>query len=90
VVDGLVDTADRVRSRARARERVIELLTARPVERIGILHTMTEDVESFRDEVVARLPGGVDPARVSVEAIGPSIGPHVGPGAVGGVVLRRR
>jgi DegV family protein with EDD domain len=90
VVDGLVDTADRVRSRARARERVIELLTARPVERIGILHTMTEDVESFRDEVVARLPGGVDPARVSVEAIGPSIGPHVGPGAVGGAVLRRR
>ena len=90
VVDGLVDTADRVRSRARARERVIELLTARPVERIGILHTGTDDVEAFRDEVVARLPGGVDPARVSVQTIGPSIGPHVGPGAVGGVVLRRR
>ena len=90
VVDGLVETADRVRSRARARERVIELLTARPVERIGILHTLTEDVESFRDEVVARLPGGVDPARVSVHTVGASVGPHLGPGALGAVVLLRR
>ncbi len=90
VVDGLVETADRVRSRARARERVIELLTARPVERIGILHTVTDDVESFRDEVVARLPGGVDPTRVSVHTVGASVGPHLGPGALGAVVLLRR
>jgi len=90
VVDGLVDTADRVRSRARARERVIELLTARPVERIGILHTMAEDVEAFRDAVVGRLPGGVDPARVSVHTVGASVGPHLGPGALGAVVLLKR
>jgi DegV family protein with EDD domain len=90
VVDGLVETADRVRTRARARERVIELLAARPVERIAILHTGTDDVEAFRETVVRRLPGGVDPAHVSVQRIGPSIGPHVGPGAIGGVVLLRR
>jgi DegV family protein with EDD domain len=90
VVDGLVETADRVRTRARARERVTELLTARPVERIAILYTVTDDIEAFRDAVVARLPGGVDPSFVSVNQVGPSVGPHVGPGAVGGVVLLRR
>ncbi len=90
VVDGLVETADRVRSRARARERVIELLTARPVERIAILHTVAEDVEAFRDAVVGRLPGGVDPARVSVHTVGASVGPHLGPGALGAVVLLKR
>jgi DegV family protein with EDD domain len=90
VVNGLVDTADRVRSRVKARERVIELLTARPVERIGILFTVTDDVEAFRDAVVARLPGGVDPARVSVHTVGASVGPHLGPGALGAVILLKR
>jgi len=90
IVAGGVETADRVRTRARARERAIELLTSRPVERIGILHAPTDDIEAFRDLVVERLPGGVDPAYVSVHMLGPSIGPHVGPGAVGAVVLLKR
>jgi DegV family protein with EDD domain len=90
VVDGLVETADRVRTRARALERVTELLTARPVERIAILHTGIGDVEAFRASVVSRIPGGVDPDHISIRTIGPSIGPHVGPGALGGVVLLRR
>ena len=89
-MDGLVETADRVRTRARARERVIELLTARPVERITILQTVTDDIEVFRDTVVAALPGGVDPAFVSIQTVGPSVGPHLGPGAVGAVMLLRR
>jgi DegV family protein with EDD domain len=90
VVDGLVETADRVRTRARALERVIELLATRPVERIAILHTGIGDVEAFRVSVVSRIPGGVDPDHISIRTIGPSIGPHVGPGALGGVVLLRR
>ncbi len=90
MADGLVETADRVRTRARALERVIELLAARPVERIAILHTGIGDVEAFRASVVGRIPGGVDPDHVSIRTIGPSIGPHVGPGALGGVVLLRR
>jgi DegV family protein with EDD domain len=90
VTDGEVETADKVRTRARAHERVIELLAARPVERIAILHSRTPGIEAFRDAVVARLPGGVDPAHVRISVIGPSIGPHVGPGCVGGVVLLRR
>lgn len=87
VRDGLVVEADRVRTRSKARERCIELLTARPAERLAILHTMDADVESFRDEVVRRMPGGIDPSRVSIEAVGPSVGPHIGPGCVGGVIL---
>jgi DegV family protein with EDD domain len=90
VIDGLVETADRVRTRARARERVIELLTARPVERVAILHTMTPDVDDFRAEVLARLPGGVDPAAVTTTVVGSSVGPHLGPGCVGAVILLRR
>jgi len=90
VRDGLVETADRVRTRGKARERVRELLTARPVEAIAFLYTPPADPASFRDEVVARLPGGVDPDRVSVQPVGPSVGPHLGPGCLGGVVLYRR
>ncbi|HZL15245.1 MAG TPA: DegV family protein, partial [Verrucomicrobiae bacterium] len=90
VVDGLVETVDRVRTRARARERVIELLTAHPVERIAILQTVTDDIEAFRDTVVRLVPGGVDPAHVSIRTVGPSVGPHLGPGVVGAAMLLRR
>jgi len=90
VVDGVVETADRVRTRAKARERVIELITSRPVERIAILHTQTPDVAAFREEVVGRLPGGIDPGRVSTEIVGPSVGPHLGPGCLGAVMLLSR
>ena len=90
VVDGVVETADRVRTRSKARERVIALLTSRPVERIAILHTPAPDVAAFREEVVGRLPGGVDPGRVSTETVGPSVGPHIGPGCLGAVVLLSR
>jgi DegV family protein with EDD domain len=88
--DHKVDVFERVRTRSKARARTIELLTARPIERLAILHTTNADVEAFRDEVVARIPGGVDPDCVSVEIVGASVGPHLGPGAVGGVVLYAR
>ena len=90
VTDGLVETADRVRTRAKARERAIELLVARPVDWIVFLHTPGADVEAFRADVLARLPGGVEPAHVASAVVGPSVGPHIGPGCVGGVVLLRR
>jgi len=90
VIDGLVETADKVRTRAKARGRAVELLTAKPVERIAFLHAGAPDLDAFRTEVLARLPGGVDPAHVTTEVIGPSVGPHVGPGCVGAVVLLRR
>ncbi len=89
VQDGVVDTVDKVRTRSKARERMIELITERPIERLAILHTMSPDVESFRDEVVGRALGGLDPADVTIDLVGASVGPHLGPGCVGAAILYR-
>jgi DegV family protein with EDD domain len=88
VEHGVVDTADRVRTRSKARERLIEMIVERPVERLAILHTLAPDVEAFRTEVLARLPDLV-PGSVSIELVGSSVGPHLGPGCVGAAVLYR-
>jgi DegV family protein with EDD domain len=88
VKHGVVETIDRVRTRAKARERLIELIVERPIERLSILHTISPDVEAFRDEVLARVPG-LDPAGVTIELVGPSVGPHLGPGCVGAAILYR-
>jgi DegV family protein with EDD domain len=88
VKDGEVDTADKVRTRSKARERAAELITERPIERLSILHTMAPDVEEFRATILARVPD-LDPASVTVELVGASVGPHMGPGCVGAAVLYR-
>ena len=67
VKHGVVTTAERVRTRSKARERLIELITERPIERLAILHTIAPDVEAFRDELLRRLPD-LDPGAVSVDA----------------------
>jgi DegV family protein with EDD domain len=89
VVDGKVEIPEKVRTRGRARARVIEMLATRPVERLSVLHTTNADVEAFATELVARIPGGIDPSKVTIDLVGPSIGPHLGPGCVGGVALYR-
>lgn len=91
VRDGLVEMADRQRSRAKARARVIELIAAGPVERLAIVHTPTssaDEVAAFREELLAAIPGGVDPSRVSVGLLGASTGPHLGPDLMGACFLR--
>lgn len=85
---GVVETADKPRTRAKSRERCIELICARPIERLAILHTMAPDIDEFRNEVVRR--SGVDSSRVMVSIVGPSVGPHLGPGCVGAAVLYKR
>jgi DegV family protein with EDD domain len=90
IKDGTVETVEKPRTRSRARQRVIELLTSRPAERVGVLHTMAEDIDGFRDELIRRMPGGIDPSLVSVQPVGPSVGPHLGPGGIGAVVLYAR
>ena len=90
VKHGVVETADRVRTRAKARDRVIDLICQRPIERLAILHTVTPDIEGFRDEVLARAPGGLQASDVSIHLVGPSVGPHLGPGCVGAAVLYRQ
>jgi DegV family protein with EDD domain len=87
VTDGIVEQAERVRTRAKARERCLELLTARPMERATVLHTTQADVEEFRARFLER--SGLDPSMVQTRTVGPSVGPHLGPGCVGAVAVYR-
>ena len=92
VTDGLVVNAERPRTRAKARARTVELIAAKPIERLSILHSPTstpEEVAAFRDQLLAAIPGGVDPARVTIGLIGASTGPHLGPDLMGAAFLRR-
>jgi DegV family protein with EDD domain len=91
--DGEVVVAETPRTRHKARERIVELATAAPIERLAIVHTPAstpDEVTAFRDAIVAKVPGGIDPARVTECLIGASTGPHLGPGLVGAAFLRRR
>jgi fatty acid-binding protein DegV len=85
--------AESPRTRAKARERLAQLITEKPIERLAVIHTPTsprEEVEAFRDMLVGRIPGGIDPASVSIGLLGASTGPHLGPGLMGAAFLRRR
>jgi fatty acid-binding protein DegV len=66
---------------------VLELLTAKPLERAAILHSTNADVDEFRERFLER--SGLHPSRVQTMLIGPSVGPHLGPGCVGAVVVRK-
>jgi DegV family protein with EDD domain len=93
VVDGLVVNAERQRTRAKARALVIERIAAHPIERLSILHTPTssaEEVATFRDQLLAAIPGGVAPERITTGLIGASTGPHLGPDLMGASFLRRQ
>jgi DegV family protein with EDD domain len=88
VREGKVEVFERVRTRSKARERVLELLTDRPVDRLAVLYSPGADAPAFSADAAARMPGGITSDHVTIELIGPSIGPHLGPGCIGGVLLR--
>lgn len=81
VEDGAVGTADKKRTAAKARARLLGLATERPVERATVVHTTGVDIEAFRDEFVAAAK--IDPDRVAIGLTGPVAGTHVGPGMYG-------
>lgn len=78
---GVVVPLDRRRTAAKARARVFELVTERPLERATILHTLTPGIEAIRDEIAAAT--GLDAAAVDIALVGPVAGTHVGPGMYG-------
>jgi DegV family protein with EDD domain len=86
VDDGLVIAAEQPRTRAKARERLLALMTARPLEELHILYSPPAEPMALRDELLARLPGP-PPKLITSQIIGPVIGSHVGPGAFGGVLV---
>ena len=85
IEEGVVDTADRPRTRGRARERVLELLSQVKPEMVAVLHGEAGDIEQFASDLAARthFPREL----MMVELVGPSVGPHVGPGVYGAVIL---
>jgi len=87
IKDGKVETAERVRTRGKAREKLVELLAVRPIERLSVLHTTAADAEEFAEQLIPRIPGGIDRSKVTIDLVGPSVGPHLGPGCVGAVAL---
>lgn len=88
VVDGKVENAERIRTKAKARERALELTTARPLERATVLHTTNAQVEEYA-AALQRMAGLPD-EMMQTMLVGPSVGPHIGPGSVGAVVLAKR
>ena len=92
VREGVILMAEKLRTRSKARERTLELITERPIERAVVMHTPTStaaEVDAFRQAIIDRAPGGIDPAAVSVGLIGASTGPHLGPDLMGASFLRR-
>jgi DegV family protein with EDD domain len=87
VVNGEMEPVDRVRTRSRARARLVELVGGPPAERLAVMHSMAQGIDEFVDDIAAALD--FEPSLILRRVIGPTIGPHVGPGAVGVVVLAR-
>jgi DegV family protein with EDD domain len=85
--EGKVEQVDRVRTRGKARERLLELLAAEAVDGVFVLHGLAPDVDEFKEQLLARLPVPVPEERVVTSLIGASVGAHLGPGCVGAAVL---
>lgn len=78
-------SAERVRTRARSMERLVEMLqNVAPLERIAFAHTQAaERVTELRQRVQVLLPA----TEIWSVDITPVIGTHIGPGAVGVICI---
>jgi DegV family protein with EDD domain len=88
VEDGVVETADRPRTRGKARARLLELLSEMKAEQIWILHGDAEGMDEFATDLAAAT--GFPREQMTTHLMGASVGPHVGPGAYGAVLLLAR
>ncbi|HUP82889.1 MAG TPA: DegV family protein [Candidatus Limnocylindria bacterium] len=85
IEDGVVETADKPRTRGKARARLLELLGTSQPEMVAVIHGQAEDIEDFTDELAKAVKFPRD--RIGIYLIGPSVGPHTGPGVYGAVIL---
>ncbi|CAN5738374.1 hypothetical protein BH24CHL6_BH24CHL6_13980 [soil metagenome] len=85
IANGQVETADKPRTRSKARARLLELLAEGKPERVAVLHGLSPDVDAFADELAQAT--GFPREQMSVHLVGSSVGPHVGPGAYGAALL---
>jgi DegV family protein with EDD domain len=85
VEDGLVESIDRPRTRAKARARLLELFGDVRPERVAVLHGQAPDIDEFIEALSGQI--GFPRELMSIHLVGSSVGPHVGPGAFGAVML---
>ena len=86
VADGEVASIARVRTFARAVDKIIDLIQAQsPLDRLALLHTNNPDGAL---EMKKRL-GSVAPADTYIINATPAIGTHIGPGALGAATLSK-
>ncbi len=84
IKDGVFEGLERVRTRVKALNRLVELLMERIGERrpihLGVLHANAQELaEDLLDKVSQKM----DLAQSLITEIGPAVGVHLGPGAVG-------
>ncbi len=84
VAGGKVEAVERVRSKNKALERLIEIVTekahGKPLQRLAVLHANTPaEAQSVLEKAAARL----QPGETFTSDLAPVIGTHVGPGTVG-------
>lgn len=81
VRDGKVHPLEKVRARARAISRLVEIVeAAHPVCEIGVMHSTTPEEA---DSLAKRLAPGVPNGNVLVSQLGVVVGTHSGPGLIG-------
>ncbi len=87
IEDGRIVAMEKVRSRTRALEKLLEFVTEfSTVEHLALLHSQSQLNEETR-QVVERLQGMHPGTPLSVLTYGPSLATFVGPNALGIVVL---
>ncbi len=81
-------TAERVRTRGKAMDRLVALLQeAAPLEKAALLHSIAADrAEEIKQRVQHLLP----PGDLIFEEINPVLGAHIGPGVVGFSVISKK
>ncbi len=87
VKDREIKPVDRVRTKARAMNRMVEFFQADgPVEHVGVVHAQSPEEA---DQIAAKLRAGLGAQEITIGQIGCVLGTHVGPKAVAIVYIKK-
>ncbi|MEZ0397025.1 MAG: DegV family protein [Anaerolineales bacterium] len=84
IVDGRVDSVDKVRTRSKVLDRVVELVVEKTAGRHPVhLATLHANAETDARALLATASARLDPVETIFSSVSPVIGAHTGPGTVG-------